>query len=159
VRLSRPMMFACLFVFVLGTARGAHAAPPTNPCSLLTPAQVGAVLGAAVGGGTLSGSHDCEWAGAHGAPGKTLAVEIVGPIGNLTPAERFNTIKTPLPVKGIVKTPVQGIGDDAVYVTTNGTSLSVKQGGFVFTVHVNGFPTEEAKAKEKTLALDVLAKL
>jgi hypothetical protein len=136
-----------------------HAAPPTNPCSLLTLAQVGAALGGTVAAGTLAGSHDCEWAGAHGAPGKTLLVEIVGPIGSVTPAERFNTMKAPLPVRGIVKTPVNGIGDDAVYVTTNGTLLSVRKGGFVFTVHINGFSTEEAKAKEKTLALAVLAKL
>jgi hypothetical protein len=135
-----------------------HAAPPTNPCSLLTLEQVSAALGTKVEAGTLSGSHNCEWV-AHGAPGKALVVEIVGPIGNLSPAERFNTMKMPFPVKGIVKTPVQSIGDDAVYVTASGTSLSVRKGGFVFTVHVNGFPTEEVKAKERFLALDVLARL
>jgi hypothetical protein len=37
--------------------------------------------------------------------------------------------------------------------------LYVKKGSFFFKVRVLGFPAEQIKAKEKTLALDVLKKL
>jgi hypothetical protein len=39
------------------------------------------------------------------------------------------------------------------------TALYVRKGGFVFRVQVDGLAAEEIKAKEKTLAEDVLAKL
>jgi hypothetical protein len=62
---------------------------------------------------------------------------------------------------GIVKTPSGGIGDDAVYGTSPGAStvLTVKKGEAVFVVHVTGFSENEIKTKEKTLALDVIARL
>lgn len=82
------------------------------------------------------------------------------PMGTLTPAQRFETIKTPVPVKGITKTPISGLGDDAVYGQTGQfTELTVKKGDFVFQIKVHGFPVEEVKAKEKTLAQGVLANL
>ena len=66
-----------------------------------------------------------------------------------------------MPTGNITKTPVSGIGDDAVYGTTKGvaTVLTVKKGDQVFVVRVIGFSEDETKAKEKTLALDVLSKL
>lgn len=62
---------------------------------------------------------------------------------------------------GVNKTPVSGIGDDAVSGTTPGlgTVLTVKKGSVVFVVHVFGFPTDEAEAKEKALAIQVLSKV
>ncbi len=57
------------------------------------------------------------------------------------------------------KTPVSGLGDDALYVETSGAALYVKKGDFVFQIRIHGFPLEEIKAKEKTLAVDVMAKL
>jgi hypothetical protein len=81
-------------------------------------------------------------------------------VGALTPAQQFDTIKTPLPVKGIIKIPVSGLGDDAVYGGNRFmTELTVKKGVFVFQIRVFGFPMEDIKAKEKTLAQEVLAKL
>ena len=92
-----------------------------------------------------------------GVGGKGVLIEILGPMGSKTPVDRFNTVKMPVP--RIVKTPVSGLGDDAVYVETSGAALYVKKGDFVFQIRVHGFPLEEIKAKEKTLAVDVMAKL
>jgi hypothetical protein len=50
-------------------------------------------------------------------------------------------------------------GDDAVYVETSRAALYVKKGSFVFQIRVQRFPLEQIKAKERTLAQDVLAKL
>jgi hypothetical protein len=63
--------------------------------------------------------------------------------------------------KSVVKTPVTGIGDDAVFVATSGigTGLYVKKGNFAFQIRVFGFPVEEIEAKEKILAENILAKL
>jgi hypothetical protein len=151
-----------LFLFCVGRVGMLHAAPPTDACSLLTPAQVSAVLSVEViREGSAGHPTLCEWS----QPGKTLGgkrvlLNIVEPMGTLTPAQRFETIKTPVPVKGITKTPISGLGDDAVYGQTGQfTELTVKKGDFVFQIKVNGFPVEEVKAKEKTLAQGVLANL
>jgi hypothetical protein len=84
---------------------------------------------------------------------------LYGPIGKLTLVDRFNNGKAP--VLGIPKTPLSGIGDDAYYVTTRGlgTGLDVKKGNCVFQIRVYGFPEDQIKAMEKTLAQDALAKL
>jgi hypothetical protein len=149
------------FVFItLGGLRVAHAAPPApaDVCSLLTTAQINTVLGVTVGAGTPAGSADCQWSppGA-GFGGKRVLLEVLGSMGRLTPVDRFNTVKTPVPK--VVKTPVSGLGDDAVYVETGGVALYVKKGTVVFQIRVAGFPVEAGKAKEKALAQDVLAKL
>ena len=66
-----------------------------------------------------------------------------------------------MPNAKITKTPVTGVGDDAVFGTTQGigTVLTVKKGDIVFVVHVFGFPDDQTQAKEKALALQILPKL
>jgi hypothetical protein len=60
----------------------------------------------------------------------------------------------------ITKTPVSDVGDEAVSGTSPaGTVLTVKKGSTVFVVHVYGFPVDQTKVMEKTLALDILFKL
>ena len=87
-----------------------------------------------------------------------MLLTILEPIGNLTPVDRFNAAKTPVP--GVVKTPVGGLGDDAVYGGNKfRVTLTVKKGNSAFEIMVSGFPVEESKAKEKELAEGVLAKL
>jgi hypothetical protein len=161
-----PMAVAAFLFVALGSARVAHAAPPTDSCSLLTPAQVSSALSVAVGIGKQEGQLDCEW----DQPGWTMVrgvrvlLHILGPVGNLTPVERFNTIKMPLPVAGITKTPLSGVGDDAVYVSraSSAPELTVKKGNTVFQISIQGLPRNQInqiEAKEKALAQDVLAKL
>ncbi len=96
--------------------------------------------------------------------GKRVLLHIVGSVGTLTPAEQFNTIKMPLPVKGITKTPLSNVGDDAVYGIAGASApeLTVKKGNFVFQIRIQGLPRNqinEIEAKEKALAQEVLAKL
>lgn len=111
------------------------------------------------------------------APGKQVVPTMCGWSAATTPGTRAKkvtlTLKKPqefaylkMPVgNGITKTPVSGIGDEAVYGTTPGyaTTLSVRKGDNVFVVQVWGFDLkkddEQIKAKEKTLALEVLSKL
>lgn len=144
-------------LLAMGGLQTAYAYPPANACSLLTPAEVSAVLGMAVGTGTPfpTNSKLCQWGtvSLDGRAGKGVTL-------NLQDVAAFAYAKMPLG-HGITKVPVSGIGDDAVYGTTPGwpTVLTVKKGQVVFTLHVSGFPDEQLKTKEKTLALNVLAKL
>ena len=156
-----------LTILALGGAKDICAAPPKDACSLLTPAQVSAALGVAVGAPKQAGDRfSCQWSepGANLMRGKGVFVHIVGPVGTLTPAEQFNAIKMPLPVKGITKMRLSGVGDDAVYGLAGASApeLTVKKGNFVFQIRIQGFPrnqTDQIEAKEKTLAQSVLAKM
>ena len=151
-----------LCLFAACDSRAAYGAPPSDPCSLLTPAQVSAVLGVQVGPGKRLATTLCDWRAAAQPGMKAKSVMIT-----LLNAGGFAATKTQLNVQGITKVPVSGIGDEAVYGTTSGlgSTLSVKKGDFYFVVHVNGFPFDKAKgadeteAKEKTLAQQILSKL
>ena len=136
-------------------------------CSLLTTTAVSAALGVTVGPGetlhlaTQPSNHGmCQWAQPNDAAGrgKKAQLDVFGPLGKLTPVNRFTDGKAPFP--GITKVSVSGVGDDA-YFTTNalGTSLTVRRGSAAFQVRVYGFGVEEAKVIEKNLALLTLARL
>jgi hypothetical protein len=155
------LMSAVFCVLMAFSPRAAYAAPPSDPCSLLTPAQVSAVLGVNVGEGQRMAPTLCEWSvsGQSGPGSKKVTVTLQNP-------QAFAYAKMPVG-HGITKTPVSGIGDDAVYGTTPNfaATLTVKKGDVVFAVRVFGFPIAEGKsldevqAKEKTLALEILSKL
>jgi hypothetical protein len=137
---------------------------PGDACSLLTQARVGAALGVSVGAGqhlTPSSQLTCVWSQPTDPnhSGKRAVLEIIGPVGRMTPADRFTTAKTP--VSGITKTPVTGVGDEAIYLTTPGvgTGLDVKKGSSVILVRVYGFPLDQIKTIEKALAQDALTTL
>ena len=161
-------VIAAVFVLSVGSSPSAEGrtppAPPSDACALLDPAQVNAVLGVSVGAGqhiVPNSPSICGWAQSSDTAhkDKRVVVSIYVPIGSLSPADRFNNAKTP--IKGITKTPVGGVGDDAIFATTPGfgTGLIFKKGSSAFDVRVYGFSDDETKAKEKTLALDVIAKL
>jgi hypothetical protein len=142
----------------------ASPAPLTDACALLTQAQVSQVLGVAVGAGQRISPNNasiCGWEipGDKGTDRKRVLLSIYTQIGHLTPVDRFNNAKKP--IEGITKEPVSGVGDDAVSVTTPGfgTGLIFKKGESAVDVRVYGFPIDQVKAKEKTLALDVIATL
>ncbi len=159
---SIAWVIGVLCLFVACDSRAAYGAPPSDPCSLLTPAQVSAVLGVQAGPGKRLASTLCDWR-MPAQPGMKAKSVII----TLLDARGFAATKTQLNVMGITKVPVSGIGDEAVYGTTSGlgSTLSVKKGDFYFVVHVNGFPFDKAKgadeteAKEKTLALEILSKV
>ena len=158
---SLALVIGVLCVLAACSSRAAYGAPASDPCSLLSQAQVSAVLGVQVREGRLVVPKLCEWA-ASGPPSiNTKKVTIT-----LQDARAFAYAKMPVG-HGITKVPASGIGDDAVFGTTPkfATTLAVKKGNFVFVVHVWGFPIDTSKAvddvqaKEKTLALEILTKL
>jgi hypothetical protein len=157
--MTQKTKVAAMAAFLVVTlTRATHAAPPTDPCSLLTASQVSSALGVTVADGKSAIPQDCQWSQPNGGVrAKSVFVEILGLMGKLTPVDRFNTAKAP--VGKIVKTPVSGLGDDAVFVETMGVGLYVKKGNSVLLIRVSGFPLEDAKAKERALAQQALAKL
>lgn len=126
----------------------AHGAPAPDPCSLLTPAQVGVALGTSVGTGNQLAPTVCMW----GKLPKRVTITLHQP-------QEFAALKAPVG-NGITKVAVGGVGDEAVSGTSSlATTLSVKKGAVVFVVTVSGFPAEQIKTLEKALALDIAAKL
>ncbi|HLW77660.1 MAG TPA: hypothetical protein VKS01_11760 [Bryobacteraceae bacterium] len=159
--MRRLKYLAVLFsAFVLPGSPAASAAAPPDACSVLTLAQVGAVLGASVSTMTPDPKKLCIWNESHpkdAAKSATLAFWDLAAFPSARSAS----------VAGIVATPVKGIGDDAVYAgppESGGNSgypgkLFVKKNGLVFSITVLGFPIDQAKEKTKTLALSVVPKL
>lgn len=128
-----------------------------NACLLLTTAQVAAALGTTVEAGKpliANSPKTCGWAppGGPQIDGKKLTVSLIS-------LASFENGKKPM--EGIAKTPLSGVGDDAIYITTGGfgTSLEVKKGSSAFQVRVGGFKPDQEKAIEKALALEILKKL
>src|SRR5579864_9751982 len=154
-------MFGMVLVFVMGSSRAAYAAPPTDACSLLTPAQVSAVLGVPVAGKAL-GPKACMWVQTGvkpGSPRRRADVVILIMQGY---TQGYAVAK--MPNAPTSATHVSGLGDDAYYLAMTSvhqyTELRVKKGTVAFGIRVQRsgtpFTTDQIKDKEKTLALDVL---
>ena len=133
--------------------RTAVAAPAA--CSLLTAAQVSAALGATAGEGKGMLSNLCMWT-APGTGGSSQKVALT--IGD---ERKFAMAKMPVNDPRITKTPVSGVGDEAVFGTTAGqmASINVKKGDTYFSISLNGVPMNKAQAVATQLAKEVLAKL
>jgi hypothetical protein len=134
------------------------AAPATDPCALLTTAQVSAALGGAVGPAKPLVTGVCQWT-QQGKPGDVLMKLDV----SLISAEHFTRLKT---VTIGTVTNVSGLGDYAFYSTftqghTTLTTLNIKKGTAAVTIRVSGGtkPAEEYQAKEKAVAVALLSKL
>lgn len=131
----------------------AMAAPATDSCALLTPEQIGEVVGAKVGTGANPApgfTKTCTWVT------KGIIVTLM-----LEGTDAFQKQKTS-PMPGMEVTSASGVGDDAFYVTISpNVSLFVKKGSVAFkaTVYSSTFPMDKKKAMEKTLAQQALGKL
>jgi pSer/pThr/pTyr-binding forkhead associated (FHA) protein len=136
-------------IFVVFKLAAAQAAPA--PCSLLTAAQVGAVVGASVAAGQPIGTTGCAWSAPH------LMITL-----SLGDASGWQKMKAPL--AGMTKTALAGLGDDA-YFSTGGSAgkqlatLTVKKGRTAYIFHVYGGAVADQMSMEEALAGDVLAKL
>jgi len=157
------LIAAAVFLCTLSlcSSRAAYAAPASDPCSLLTQQQVGAVLGTDVEAANRSAPKLCEWS-APNQPNSINAKKVALTISN---ERAFGYAKTPL-VSSVKTMPASGICDDAVYAGISGvtaglgTSLYVKKGSSYFVVHVYGFPEQtKTMAMEKTLAIQACSKL
>jgi hypothetical protein len=151
-----------IFALVLCSSKPAYAGGTgTDPCSLLTQAQVSAVLGTNVDPAKQLTPTMCGWS-APNQPNSINAQKVLLIISN---ERAFGFAKTPV-VSSEAAAPGSGICDDAVYSFPTGnksglaTALFVKKGSTYFTVHVYGFPDQpKTMAMEKTLALDACSKL
>jgi hypothetical protein len=154
--------FASLLIAVSITGAAlvaaASAAPAGDACALLTPAQVGAALGAPVGAGsyiTPTSKRTCTWNSTTSDGGYvTLMLQDVG--GFEGGKQLGQTASKDLSV-----TTIRGVGDDAYYLALGGqVGLIVKKGNVAFKVAVYAHVSIESKeAKEQTLAQQVVAGL
>jgi hypothetical protein len=173
---SRRSLVVLTLVFgalALVSAPPAGAAPSDDACSLLTQAQVSAVVGVPVGAGThVTPTYvkTCTWTPASGASQDVKAVTISFQVADkyeatkrlMEQSEAMATGTSGGGGKHMTSESASGIGDDAFYSVVPGsyTGLLVKKGNTSFKVAIYGnLPTEKMKAMEKSLALDALSKL
>jgi hypothetical protein len=152
------MRGAIAVVGVLVGTSSVAAAPPADPCALLTPAQVSAALGGTVGAGKRIAGAVCQWAQSGKAGDTLLKLDV-----DVVTVDRYNRMKS---VTAGTVTPVAGLGDDAYYSTLKTgtltlTTLNVRKGDAAVTIRVSGGtkPAEEYQAKEKAVAQALVAKL
>jgi hypothetical protein len=149
---SAGFLFGAFCLLTAGS-RAAFAAPT---CSLLTAAEITAVVGGSPNAGVPSGDKVCSWSVPPSkdkkSPGRIVTVTL------MTPAE-FAAAKTPHFGTIVVK-PISGVGDEAVFNTVGkfGT-LCARKGSSNIMLRIYGVPVEESEAKERALTLNVLAKL
>ena len=143
-------MHAIASIAYILTAITAHPVIATDPCALLTPAQVSAILGAPVAAGQPIATTGCSWS----ATGTKMFTTI-----SMLDPNTFAAAKTAR--AGLTKTPATGIGDDAVYTTVGPfVTLSVKKGTTAFVLRVYGVTDQDKQMTlEKSLALDIVANL
>jgi len=154
IRQTRLLVTAALAAAVLAPA--AHAASD-DACALLTPAQVGAALGAPVEPGkpiTPTDHKVCTWAG-----GKAGWVTLM-----LQSAAKFDAAKREAPALAgaVAVTSVSGLGDGAMFVGMGqNVGLVVKKGGVSFKVAVyqTNSTLDKKQAAEKVLAAEVISRL
>ena len=139
---------------------GATGAKVADPCSLLTSAQVSAVIGLTVGAGDSGGdTHSCDWShpDSNGVPDEQVLLNT-----NQDPGLCDEGSSASL---GITVTPVSGVGDQACMAQTSGLqagdNLTFYKNGLGFSIGVSGKTATAANetAMDKALALDVLANL
>jgi hypothetical protein len=167
------LLTTAIFVGAIAAVPLASAAPPEDACKLLTQAQVSAVLGVSMGAGshvTPTYLKTCTWTPADGGTKNRKTVTI-----SFQSADSFGAAKklmeqsqAMLKAEGdkgagqFANASASGIGDDAFYTSMGGnyTALLVKKRNTSFKVAIYGpLPVDEAKAMEKTLALEALSTL
>jgi hypothetical protein len=158
-KLSIVPAIVAFFVIISVAAPSSNAAPPDDPCALLTQAQVSASAHVPVFPGSPLAPTDkkvCAWPAAKRAP---KSVELVT-LMLQTPAS-FRAGKSAPVGTTIVMTPVAGLGDDAYYLALeDNVSLFVRKGNVVFKLGVLGdISIADKQAMEKTLARQVVSKL
>jgi hypothetical protein len=137
----------CVLILLLipSLSRGA-----VEPCKLLTPAKVGAALGASFGPGEPIGSTGCSWT--------SEKPHVIVTVSLWPPTEWERVKANPLGGKII---PASGLGDDAFYATiAQYAVLYVKKGGTVYLFKVYGVKDQAKQmSAEKTLATEALSTL
>jgi hypothetical protein len=131
--------------------------PPKDPCSILTTQEVSAALGSNSSEPKHVVSTLCQWEASGQSldmHGKKLTLGFLSASAwEQTKALREQYLRT------FTRTNVDGLGEEAVF-STNGTicTLQVKKGSAVLDMHLYGFPPDQAKDKEITLARAALGR-
>ena len=156
---TRALLILAILMGPAAWAPAGNATPPGDACALLTPAQVGAALGAPVAAGTYvtpTFKKTCTWQSTtEGGGYVTLMLQDAGSYqsGRQLGATAANA--------QMVVTSISGVGDDAYYLAVGDqVGLIVKKGNIAFKVAVYvHIPVESKQAKEKTLAQQVVSNL
>lgn len=133
--------FLALVLLLLCNPKVGYATPLSNPCTLLTQAQVSKTLDTAVVAGEQEGQFDCEWdqVGWTMAKGVRVLLRVLEPVGHLTPAQRFNTIKSK-----------PAIGDSA-YTDAHG-AIHVLKGKVPYYIAIDPLDEKETKDLAASIA-------
>jgi len=161
--MSRTMIGLLVGLIVLlsacrSSAPKAAAAPVTDACQVLTPAEIGGVLGMSIDPGKhipASSKAMCGWtqSGQTGEAATKLMLHF---------ATQPYFQKEKAASGNVTVTPASGIGDEAFYVTSEfGTSLFVSKGNTAidFSIRDKSLPQNDVMAKEKELGLKAAARL
>jgi hypothetical protein len=118
------------------------------PCEWVTLTQVKTAMGSEMNAGTPIFDTGCSWHGSAERVNVTLSFQLA--------SKWWAAIKAPM--VPYVKTPISGIGDEAIYIKGgNLVWLSVRKGDRILNVKVYGVSDEvKQKTIEKTLALEAL---
>jgi hypothetical protein len=141
---------------LLAPLRAGAFEPPKDPCSVLKQEEVSIALGT----NSASGKHVvatlCEW-DVSGQSSDNHSKKLT--LGFLSASAWEKTKALREQMRQITRSSVDGLGDEAVFSTV-GTicTLQVKKGSAVLDMHLYGFPPDQAKAKEITLARAALGR-
>jgi hypothetical protein len=134
------------------------AVPVSDACEVLTPAEIGGVLGMSIDPGKhipASSKVMCGWtqAGQTGEAATKLMLNFANP-------SYFQ--KEKMASGNVTVTPVSGIGEEAFYVTSEfGTSLFVRKGDTAigFSIRDKSLPKNDVMAKERELGMKAVERL
>ena len=148
-------------LLLCGALAPASAQADTDACSLLTPAQVQAAVGAAVGKGehvTPTYVKTCTWRTSGGSSVKFVTLHLQT-AASYDGGKRLASQMAAMSKGGAVK--AAGVGEDGYYfVAGTQVGLLVKKGGSAFKVAVYAtLPVGKKEAMELTLAKQTLRRL
>lgn len=153
-RISKLFFAGSVILIAAASTDTTHPRPFTDPCSLVTSAQVIGIIGVGFAAGKAIGTQGCSWTATEMLKGKRPTITLV-----LKDGSEYAGMKNSLP--GIKQIALSGVGDDAFYDDFGEFfSLGVKKGSVAFIVRLYGIPDGDTqRAMEKSFALDVVAKL
>jgi hypothetical protein len=132
------------------------AAHAQDPCSLLTPDQIKAVVSTPVNPGTPGGtkdSPDCTWKDAKGEDRAYVSLKT---------RDNYNVVHAQMQASGRLVA-VTGVGEDAFFVSSGDTSSALyvltKNHLLLLTVNKPDANQQDNQAAEKTLATQILPQL
>jgi hypothetical protein len=132
------------------------AARAQDPCSLLTPDQIKAVLNSPVEpgqSGVAKDSNECTWSDPRGEDRVYIA---------LRPGADFGSIRTKIQKAGGHPSAVTGVGEDAFFVSDESSSalyVLAKDHLLLLTVNLPDGTEQTNEAAEKALAAQILPRL